>query len=162
MKYCMHCGRVLSAQEVEGMKVPYCEACDQLYFHRFNTAVSMIVINQNNEILLIQQYHRPYYILVAGYVNPGEMLEETCVRELQEEIGLEAESVVYLRSQFYAHSDTLMVNFAVKVKGDDLSKLNREEVDAAQWHTADDALKAIKPDSLAAYFLNAYVKENNP
>lgn len=55
----------------------------------YNVAVSMVVINeQTGEILLIKQYGRPHFILVAGYVNRGEQLEHAVSREIKEETGM--------------------------------------------------------------------------
>ncbi|MBQ0064891.1 MAG: NTP pyrophosphohydrolase, partial [Firmicutes bacterium] len=73
-KYCMDCGNPLVLKECngEGM-VPYCQNCKQFRFPMYNVAVSMIVVNEETDkILLIQQYGRAQNILVAGYVNRGE------------------------------------------------------------------------------------------
>ena len=82
--YCTECGTLLVEKELEGEGlVPYCEKCGQYRFPLYNVAVSMIVIDESTgKILLIQQYGRPVYILVAGYVNRGEKLEDAAVREI--------------------------------------------------------------------------------
>ena len=55
----------------------------------YNVAVSMVVTDEETgKILLIQQYGKPTYILVAGYVNRGEAEEDAVVREVREETGL--------------------------------------------------------------------------
>ena len=70
--------------------VPYCDHCGQYRFPVFNTAVSMIVTNEDqSKIILIRQYGKPHYILVAGYVNKGEDAEDAAVREVKEEMGLD-------------------------------------------------------------------------
>ena len=89
-KYCQECGAKLVIKELEneGM-VPFCPGCGQFRFPMYNVAVSMIVADeQSGKILLIQQYGRPAYILVAGYVNRGEQVEHAAVREIKEETGL--------------------------------------------------------------------------
>ena len=59
----------------------------------------MIVINeQTDEILLIQQYGRPFYILVAGYLNRGEQEEQAVVREIKEETGMTAYKIHFNRT----------------------------------------------------------------
>ena len=84
--YCTECGTLLVEKELEGEGlVPYCEKCGQYRFPLYNVAVSMIVIDESTgKILLIQQYGRPVYILVAGYVNRGERIEDAAVREIFE------------------------------------------------------------------------------
>ena len=92
-KYCSECGNKLElkALDNEGI-IPYCKRCNEFKFPKYSVAVSMIVINEeNNKILLIQQYNKPVYILVAGYVNKGESLEEALKREIKEETGMEVD-----------------------------------------------------------------------
>ena len=72
-------------------------------------------IEEQDEVLLIHQYQKPFPILVAGYVSQGEALEAACIRELKEETNLDAIKVTFLRSQYYEPSQTLMVNFEVLV-----------------------------------------------
>jgi NAD+ diphosphatase len=114
--------------------------------------VSLLVLDEQKEnILLIRQYGRPAYILVAGYVNCGEDAEDAARRELMEELGLKALTVSFNRSHYFPPSNTLMLNFTVTVKKEDAHP-NRE-VDAWQWFSLSDAREAIKPGSLARAFL---------
>ena len=85
MKYCMHCGCRLDEKYLmgEGM-VPYCPECREFRFPVYNTAVSMIVMNKElDKVLLIKQYGRDSYILVAGYINKGEDAEDAVKREIE-------------------------------------------------------------------------------
>lgn len=156
--YCTECGTLLVEKELEGEGlVPYCEKCDQYRFPLYNVAVSMIVIDEStSKILLIQQYGRPVYILVAGYVNRGERIEDAAVREIKEETGMTASRVHFNRTSFFEKSNTLMCNFTAFVK--DASELNpNKEIDSYKWFDPDEARKNILPDSLASKFLNAYL-----
>lgn len=85
--YCRQCGTKLVPKELENEGiVPYCPECGQFRFPQYNVAVSMIVINEEkDEILLIQQYGKKAYVLVAGYVSRGESLEDAVAREVKEE-----------------------------------------------------------------------------
>lgn len=81
-KHCFECGTALIEKELEeeGI-VPYCPKCQQYRFPMYNVAVSMIVVDEETgKILLIQQYGKPSYILVAGYVNRGEAEEHADVQ----------------------------------------------------------------------------------
>ena len=159
-KHCFECGAELEERELEGEGiVPYCPKCGQYRFPMYNVAVSMIVINeQTGEILLIKQYGRPHFILVAGYVNRGEQLEHAVVREIKEETGMVVSHIKFNRTSFFEPSNTLMCNFTAFVK--DASELSPNgEIDSYQWFTPSDARKNIRPDSLAQKFLNAYQDE---
>lgn len=159
-KYCQECGTALIEKELEneGM-VPFCPKCNQYRFPSYNVAVSMIVINrQTDKILLIKQYGRPFFILVAGYVNRTESLEHAAAREIKEETGMTISSLRFNRTRFFEPSNTLMCNFTAFV--DEESEMNtNEEIDSYQWFTRDEAKENIKKNSLAEYFLNAYLNE---
>lgn len=157
MNYCMHCGARLQLREHrEGGLVPFCEACGEFRYPVFNTAVSMIVMNEaKNRVILIQQYGRPHYVLVAGYVNKGEDAEDAAARELMEELGLPARSIRFNHSHYFAPSNTLMLNFTVLVSEEDAHP--NYEVDTWRWFSLEEARANIKPGSLAAAFLNGFL-----
>ena len=116
-KHCFECGTALIEKELEeeGI-VPYCPKCQQYRFPMYNVAVSMIVVDEETgKILLIQQYGKLSYILVAGYVNRGEAEEHAVVREVREETGLEVEHLRFNRTKFFEPSNTLMCNFTAFV-----------------------------------------------
>lgn len=158
--YCRECGTKLVPRELENEGiVPYCPKCEQYRFPQYNVAVSMIVVNEEkDEILLIQQYGRPSYILVAGYVSRGEALEDAVVREVREETGMTVSRVKFNRTQFFEKSDTLMCNFTAFVK--DSSGMDPNyEIDSYAWFTRDEARANIRPNSLAEWFLVSYLEE---
>jgi len=157
-KYCAKCGTLFEVREMENEgQVQYCPTCQMWHFPVFNVACIMIVVDRKNKkILLIKQYGRPHFILVAGYVNRGENAETTVKRELMEETGLCASSVVFNQSRYFDKSNALMLNFTVYV--DDISTLKtNSEVDSYSWFSFEDALKNIKEGSLAKEFLQDYL-----
>lgn len=154
MKHCYECGTVLTPKECdhEGL-VPFCSSCNTFRFPIFSTAVSCIVFNKTEDkILLIQQYGRPDYILVAGYITQGENAEQTVTREIKEETGLSVISHRYMKSEYYERSNTLIFNYCCVVDSEDLNHINHE-IDKADWFSIDEAKKEIKKGSLAERFL---------
>ena len=119
-KHCFNCGTKLIEKELKGEGiVPFCENCNSFQFPMYNIAVSMIVVNEETDkIMLIKQYGNPFYILVAGYVNRGEPLENAVVREIKEETGMNVSHIKFNRTKFYEKSNTLMCNFTAFVKND--------------------------------------------
>ena len=155
MNYCMHCGTrlVLREHKTEGHPVPWCESCGEYRYPVFNTAVSMVVMNEaKDKVLLIRQYGRPHYVLVAGYVNRGEDAEDAARREVGEELGMTVTSLRFNHSHYFAPSNTLMLNYTVTVR-EPLPHPNAE-VDDWNWFSIADARANIKPGSLAQAFLN--------
>ncbi len=158
--YCRECGTKLVPKELENEGiVPYCPKCGQYRFPQYNVAVIMIVVDESTDrILLIQQYGRPSYILIAGYVSRGEALEDAVVREVREETGMTVSRVKFNRTKFFEKSDTLMCNFTAFVK--DSSELDPNyEIESYAWFTRDEARANIRPNSLAEWFLVEYLEE---
>ena len=156
MKHCYECGAKLTEKHLEGEgMIPYCESCQRFRFPIFNTAVIMIVFNRTKDkILLIQQYGRDRYILVAGYVNKGESAENAVAREVMEEVGLKVIDYKFNKSEYYEKSNTLMLNFVCVAESEDLSHMT-DEVDKARWFTIEEAKENIFHGSLAEKFLHA-------
>ena len=158
--FCRMCGTKLEIRELEneGM-IPYCPKCEAFRFPQYNVAVSMITVNEaTDEILLIQQYGRPSYVLVAGYVSKGEALEDAVRREVREETGMTVDHMKFNRSQYFEKSDTLMCNFTAYVKSADEMHANYE-IDSYKWFSCEEAAKNIRPGSLAEHFLVSYLGE---
>ena len=133
MNYCTQCGGKLEPRfhEGEGRLIPWCESCGAYRYPIFNTAVSMVVMDEKKEkVLLIRQYGRPAYVLVAGYVNQGEDAEDAAAREIREELDLTVSSLRFNHSHYFAPSNTLMLNFTATVK-EDQPRPNREVADWA-------------------------------
>ena len=133
MKYCMKCGNELRMRNLkhEG-SIPYCAACGEYRFPYANTAVSLILLSpRQDQVLLIQQYQKKDYILVAGYVNQKESLEEALQRECREEIGRELTSIRFLKSAYYEPSNTLMCCFTAVADSVSLANISAWEIDAA-------------------------------
>jgi NAD+ diphosphatase len=158
MNYCMECGTKLEMRFLENEgDVPYCPHCEAFRFPVFSSAVSMVVQNPTKDkILLIKQYDRDFYILVAGYINKGECAEHAVVREVKEETGLNVSSLLFNKSEYFEPSNTLMNNFSCIAESEDLSGVTKE-VDVATWFTIAEAKENIKHGSLAEKFLLSYL-----
>ena len=157
--FCPECGERLTEKELtgEGM-VRYCPKCKEFRFPIFSVAVSLLVLSPDEkEILLIKQYHKDRYILVAGYINKGEDAEDAVLRELKEETGLEAERFFFNHSHYFEKSETLMLNFTVIAKDKKVSP--NYEIDSFGWFPLEEAESQIAPNSLAKEFLLGYLEK---
>ena len=159
MKYCMQCGCELDEKYLmgEGM-VPYCPHCEDFRFPVYSTAVSMIVMNKSlDKELLIKQYDKENYILVAGYVNKGEDAEDAVRREVSEELGLTVLESRFNRSHYFAPSNTLMLNFTAIVE--DGEPVPGSEIDEWKWFDVERARAyGAKRESLAQIFLDGFFR----
>ncbi|QGU06659.1 NADH pyrophosphatase [Corynebacterium occultum] len=84
----------------------------KLLFPRIDPAVIGIVeLAGENQILLGRNVHHDFFSLIAGYVDPGESLEQAFAREVMEETGRRAEKIQYWGSQPWPPSGSLMIGF---------------------------------------------------
>ena len=160
MKYCYECGTKLIYKELEheGL-ISFCTSCNQFRFPIYSTAVSMIVMNKNmSKILLIKQYNKDRFILVAGYINKGESAEDACIRELKEETSLDVIKLIFNKTEYFEKSNTLMINFGVIV-GDEFV-IKNYEIDSYEWFDIDDARINSAKNSLASKFLDNFYQNH--
>ena len=123
--------------------------------------VSAAVIRRGDEILATLRSHgeyRGYWEFPGGKLEEGETPRQAAVREVREETGLEVEHLRFNRTKFFEPSNTLMCNFTAFVRTAKALHINHE-VDRCKWFTPQEARENIRPNSLAAEFLNAYLDE---
>ena len=104
----------------------------------------------DDEVLLVHahNFRRPYYGLVAGFVETGETLEQAVRREVREETGLEIQDICYFGSQPWPYPCGLMVGFTAHYASGEL-RLQREELSAGGWYTRDQMPPIPGPSSIA-------------
>lgn len=156
----MECGTKLITRYLEDEgEIPYCETCGQFRFPVFSVAVSVEIQSPDRKkILLIKQYGKDRYILVAGYINKGENAEDTVIREVKEEIGIDVHSVHFEKSEYFPPSNTLMLNFSCVADTEDLSHVSEKEIDSCRWFPRKEAARSIADGSLAEKFLLRFLK----
>lgn len=102
--YCPHCGNKLVQKEIgdEGM-IPFCQKCDVPLWDMFTTSIIAAVVNEQREIALLRQNYvsAVNYVCVAGIMKLGESAEDTVIREVKEEIGLDVSKVEFVKSYPY-------------------------------------------------------------
>ena len=148
--YCPHCGKELIKKEIgdEGL-VPFCESCNAPLWDMFETCIITAVVNEENEVALLKQSYvtTDTYVCVAGHMKIGESAEETVVREVKEELGLDVEELEFIKSYPYEKKEMLMLGFKAKVKKADF--VYSQEVDCAKWFYFEEALQFIREGSIA-------------
>ncbi|MBQ7919679.1 MAG: NUDIX domain-containing protein [Lachnospiraceae bacterium] len=117
------------------------------WFDSFASCVIVLTYNEFDEIVLCRQGYLSdkYTSVTSGYITPGENAEETALREVKEELGIELESLEYAGTTWFAKNDMLMHGYVGFVHKCDL-KLS-EEIDSAEWVHYAEAPKTMFPDS---------------
>ena len=91
--YCIRCGTLTEEIVRGGMLRPTCPACGWIYYAKNATGAALLIV-ESGKVLLVQRAHEPFlgqWMLPAGFVEYGEVAEESAVREAQEETGLDVE-----------------------------------------------------------------------
>lgn len=158
--YCTECGEKLTLmfKQDEGL-VPYCKTCSEYRFPRFATAVSMVVTNRTKDkILLAKHKNNEDYILFAGYIKKGETAEKAVTREFKEETKLDTVKFKYMGSRYHEPKNVLMLNFLIIAEnGEPIPDPN--ELTDVKWFSPEQALEAIRKDSIAEAFLKNALAE---
>lgn len=124
-----------------------CPSCGSEHFPRTNPVVIMLA-EQGGAVLVGRQHGWPVgnYSALAGFVEPGESIEEAVRRELFEEAGVRAGTVRYVASQPWPFPSQLMIGCIASVPGRALT-LDNDEIEAAMWVTRDEVRAALAGDA---------------
>lgn len=154
-RFCGLCGS--PTQSEEAGHVRRCTGCDALHFPRTDPAVIMLV-TRGEEALLAHQKHFPrgMYSTLAGFVEPGESLEDAVAREVSEEAGIAVEKVRYHSSQPWPFPANIMLGFHAEAREAAIT-IDTAELEDARWfardwlkaHPDDDRFRLPRRDSIA-------------
>ncbi|HEY0013634.1 MAG TPA: NAD(+) diphosphatase [Allosphingosinicella sp.] len=128
-----------------------CEACGADHFPRVDPVVIMLAEHEGRVLVGRQpQFPSGRYSALAGFLEPGESMEEAVARELHEEAGVTATSVRYVASQPWPFPGSLMLACIAPVE-DNALVLDRTELDDAFWATREDVSAALAGDPHAPF-----------
>lgn len=156
-RFCGRCGA--PNEEVEGQLSRRCPRCGLTSFPRISPAV-IVLVRRGDEVLLGRGNHLPpgLFSTLAGFVEPGETLEETVRREVREEVGVELGAVRYFGSQPWPFPDSLMVGFFADWESGEI-RADPGELAEARWFRLGE-LPPVPPSfSIARSLVEAWVRE---
>ena len=168
-RFCANCGAPTEPRD--GGHERFCQACEAHHFPRTDPVVIVRVSDGADGLLLGRQVRWPEgrFSLLAGYVEPGETLEEAVRREVLEESRVALDSVAYIASQPWPFPSSLMLGFSALAErgepapGDDelaeVRWFEREEVERAA--RGDGPLMLAPPYSIARRLIDAWLAERS-
>lgn len=133
-RHCPRCGAPLSVADAGHLLV--CGGCGRQQFPRTDPAVIMLVTDDEDRCLLARQPSWPVgrFSTLAGFVEPGESLEQAVAREVAEEVGVEVGDVTYFGNQPWPFPASLMVGFFARARTTALD-VDGAEISDARWFT---------------------------
>ncbi|MDR2927837.1 MAG: NAD(+) diphosphatase [Cytophagaceae bacterium] len=138
--YCGKCGSPNNTHTVERMLI--CPLCGTMDYPKISPAV-IVAITDGDKLLLSKYAGREYakYALIAGFAESGETIEQTVIREVKEETGLNVKNIRYYKSQPWGLSSSLLFGFFADLDGDNTITIDETELSEARWF----ARKEIPP-----------------
>ncbi len=134
-QYCGRCGTRNETKQDERAK--RCPKCQLLSFPRLSPAI-IVMVERDGRILLARSPHFPtkMYSVLAGFVEPGETIEECVAREIKEEVGITVENIRYFASQPWPFPNSLMLGFTAEYAGGEI-EVDGVEIAEAAWFSPD-------------------------
>lgn len=142
-RFCSRCGErtvVAAAGHIRR-----CPACGAEHYPRTDPAVIMLVTDDEDRALLGRQAHWPEgrFSTLAGFVEPGESIEQAVVREVAEEAGVTVGEVAYVSSQPWPFPSSLMLGFMARATSAQIT-VDGEELHEARWFSREEYRKAME------------------
>ncbi|HEY5071674.1 MAG TPA: NAD(+) diphosphatase [Caulobacteraceae bacterium] len=149
-RHCAACGE--ASEAVDGGWKRICPVCAAEHFPRTDPVVIMLPVAAEKCLLGRQAaWPKGVYSALAGFVEPGECIEEACARELFEEAGLKARAVRYHSTQPWPYPSSLMIGLIAEVE-DGEARPDQSELEEVRWFTRAQAGALIRgelPDAKA-------------
>lgn len=154
-QFCGYCGHKTQVSPTDRAKI--CSECHSLIFPQI-APVMLVLIWRDDEILLARSPHfmPGVYSVLAGFVEPGEMLEHTVVREVKEEVGLNIKNLHYFSSQPWPFQSNLMLGFIAEYSHGEI-QIDTTEIEDAQWFSIKKLPQLPKPISLSRQMIDRYL-----
>lgn len=158
-RFCGKCSTELTLREDERAKE--CPRCAHFEFPRISPAI-IVLIERDGKVLLARaaRFAEEMYSVLAGFVEPGESLEEAVFREVREEVGILVKDIRYFGSQPWPFPDSLMVGFTARYAGGEIEIDGREIVQAA-WFPADNLPRIPGKISIARQLIDWFIDKQS-
>lgn len=154
-KYCGRCGNATFPRNNERCRE--CTSCGHLFYPKLTPAI-LALIKKDDQILLASnaQFPEKFYSIIAGFVDPGETLEQCVAREIQEEVGLIVKNIRYFASQPWPFSHSLMIGFTCEWEKGEI-RIDLSELDDAGWFDASNLPQLPPHLSLARILIDSFI-----
>jgi NAD+ diphosphatase len=168
-RHCGVCGAPTVSEKAGHQRRCTSSECGAISFPRTDAAIITLVYDAADRILLARspRFVNGMQSVLAGFLEPGESLEDTVAREIHEEVGIHVADIEYQHSQPWPFPSSLMVGFRARALDTDI-RIDNEEILEAGWYgrsflktlTPESPLKLPRPDSIARRLIEEWLAEN--
>jgi len=151
-RFCGQCGAPTRQSRLERAKT--CDSCGLVTYPRTSPAI-IVLVQRDDKVLLARSPRFPpaLHSILAGFVEPGETLEEAIHREVREETGIEVTNIRYMGSEPWPFPNSLMIGFVADYAGGDIV-IDNNEITSADWFDRDHLPELPSPMSISRALIN--------
>ena len=154
-KFCGRCGTRTKIDEKDMMLK--CPECGQVHYPRIAPAIIVAIRNEDKLLMAQHSYHDTIrYALIAGFVEPGESIEEAVHREVREEVGIKIKNLTYKKSQSWPFPNSLMLAFEADYESGDI-KVDGDEIVKAKWFKKDEITRYASDISISDWLIQKFI-----
>ena len=156
-QYCGKCGARTGTNDNDRAMV--CSTCRVFSYPRLSPSI-IVLVHRGQDVLLARNHRFPegMYSTLAGFVEPGESIEETLGREVNEEVGVNVNNLEYLGSQPWPFPNSLMLGFHAEYESGEIV-LQEEEIADAGWFACDDLPNIPGKTAIARWLIDDYLEK---
>lgn len=154
-QFCSKCGANTKPSSTERTMV--CTDCGFLSYPRISPSV-IVAVTRGEELLMARSPHFPegLYSIVAGFLEPGETLEQCVAREVMEETGIKIENIRYFANQPWPFPHSLMVGFTADYAGGEIN-IDPNEIEDAGWYAPEKMPPIPSESTIARWLIDDYL-----
>ena len=154
-RFCGKCGSENQLDEKDMMLK--CPDCGQVHYPRIAPAIIVAIRNEDKLLMAKHSYHDNIrYALIAGFVEPGEAIEEAVHREVLEEVGVKIKNLKYQKSQSWPFPNSLMLAFTAEYESGDI-KVDGDEILNAKWFKKDEIVRYGTDISISDWLIQQFI-----
>ena len=154
-RFCGRCGSKTQLDEKDMMLK--CPNCGQVHYPRIAPAIIVAIRNGDKLLMAKHSYHDNIrYALIAGFVEPGETIEEAVHREVLEEVGVKVKNLKYERSQSWPFPNSLMLGFTAGYDSGEI-KVDGDEILKAKWFKKDEIIRYGSDISISDWLIQEFI-----
>ena len=158
-QFCGRCGCKTQLDEKDMMLK--CPECGQVHYPRIAPAIIVAVSKDDRLLMAKHSYHKTHrYALVAGFVEPGESIEEAVHREVDEEIGIKIKNLKYMKSQSWPFPNSLMLAFTAEYDSGEI-KVDGDEIVKARWFKKEEIERYDSDISISDWLIQNFIDSKN-
>jgi NAD+ diphosphatase len=157
-QFCGQCGDATHKLPNEFGKA--CSKCGLINYPRISPAI-IVAVTKGDKILLAKNAKATFnrYSVLAGFVEPGETLEQCVAREVMEEVSIKVKNIKYFGSQPWPFPNSLMIGFTAEYDSGEIN-VDKNEIAEASWFGVNNMPEIPGSVSIARKLIDWYLESN--